>query len=91
MSCGPVVVNDKDTCKKDDAFEIPGSLDIHEHDACRFSHGVTEYTEVFLRELCGFVRYPALSDALDGSFGTLMTLQVVVVLRACCGERQGCV
>ncbi len=26
MFCGPVVVNYKDACKKDDAFEIPGSL-----------------------------------------------------------------
>ncbi len=36
---------------------------------------------MFLRELCGSVRYPALPDALDGSFGTMITLQVVVVLR----------
>ncbi len=26
MFCGPVVVNYKDACKKDDAFEIPASL-----------------------------------------------------------------
>ncbi len=26
MFCGPVVVNYKDACKKDDVFEIPGSL-----------------------------------------------------------------
>ncbi len=91
MFCGPVVVNYKNACKKNDASESPGSLDIHEHDACRFSHGSQEFTEGFLHELCGFVRYLALSDALDGPSGTLMTLLAVGDLRACRGELQGCV